>query len=183
MFATSRKTSTACSVTSGPTPSPGRTTIFSFISVECRDLSQLSIINQDQGRTSPPAKQRRGKAVTIHRTPKSSRHGLRPLLTFHGRWRFRSQSGIGHHQGYQILIVNSLLAIGQVRKATIGCVQLARIKREAKLLVTQRQRVPARMFAQPEFVSWHTYRLRRHDLVTQRVADHAVLVYPGFVRE
>src|SRR6267378_5776176 len=31
MFAISRKTSTACSVTSGPIPSPGRTTIFNCI--------------------------------------------------------------------------------------------------------------------------------------------------------
>src|SRR6185436_13888073 len=35
MFAISRRTSTACSVTSGPTPSPGSVTIFSFMRIEC----------------------------------------------------------------------------------------------------------------------------------------------------
>src|SRR5258707_5880804 len=39
------------------------------------------------------------------------------------------------------------------------------------------------MFAEHEFISRNTYRLRRHNLITQRVADHAVLMYAGFVRK
>src|SRR5258708_7546087 len=39
------------------------------------------------------------------------------------------------------------------------------------------------MSAEHEFVSRNAHRFRRHDLVTQRIADHAVLMYAGFVRK
>src|SRR5438093_5971552 len=118
MFAISRNTSTACSVTSGPTPSPGSTTIFSFILVECCDWSQLLSINQrlaaglvpltNQRRTSPPSKRHRRKAVTSHRTPKSRGHGPRPLFSVSGDRCFRRDRRIGYQQRNQVLIVNSL---------------------------------------------------------------------------
>src|SRR2546426_12720651 len=39
------------------------------------------------------------------------------------------------------------------------------------------------MLTQHEFVRGNSYRLRRHYFVAQRIADYAVLVNPGFVRE
>ena len=39
------------------------------------------------------------------------------------------------------------------------------------------------MFAQHQFVAWHADRFGSHDFVAQRIADHAVLMNAGFVRE
>src|SRR5260370_32722681 len=41
----------------------------------------------------------------------------------------------------------------------------------------------ARVFAEHEFVGRNTHGFWRHDLVAQRIADHTVLMYAGFVRE
>src|SRR5882762_10662889 len=39
----------------------------------------------------------------------------------------------------------------------------------------------SRMLSQHQVARGHTYRFLRHDLVTERIADHAVLVYSGFM--
>src|SRR5258708_38752901 len=39
------------------------------------------------------------------------------------------------------------------------------------------------MLAEHQFISGHAHRFRRHDLVTERIADHSVLMYTGFVRK
>src|SRR5438046_6957320 len=53
----------------------------------------------------------------------------------------------------------------------------------AKFFESQRQCMAARVFAEHEFVSRNTHGFRRHDFVAQRIADHTVLMYTGFVRE
>src|SRR5713226_5846600 len=39
------------------------------------------------------------------------------------------------------------------------------------------------MLAEHEFVRGNAHRFRRHDFVTQRIADHSVLMYAGLVRK
>src|SRR5260370_12883379 len=39
------------------------------------------------------------------------------------------------------------------------------------------------MFAEYEFVGRNSHGLGRHDLITQRIADHSVLMYAGFMRK
>src|ERR1700675_4846783 len=108
MFATSRKTSTASAVTSGPTPSPGRTTMFSLIFFQCCDLSQLfeAVSKSFTKAVTLPALQTRH--LRSNRT--------RPLRAISGDHCFLWQIGLGCNQRDQILIVNSLLAIGEFGK-------------------------------------------------------------------
>src|SRR5260370_9684058 len=105
MFATSRKTRTASAVTSGPIPSPGRTTIFNFIifrsAATCRSFCLLLVI--ESGDKSPHSKLRS--------------YRRRPLWLFSCDHRLMRQDGLGRNQRDQILIVNSLLAIGHFGKA------------------------------------------------------------------
>src|SRR5207248_1901164 len=54
---------------------------------------------------------------------------------------------------------------------------------ESKLLVARVQRVLSGMLAQHQAVLRRAYRLRRHDLVAQRIAEHAVLVNAGLMRK
>src|SRR6266852_5086497 len=107
----------------------------------------------------------------------------RPLSSVGGdHWLLR-QNSLSCNQRDQILIVDSLLSISQLRKASIYSVQLINVEQVAEFFVAQGQSVTAGVLAQHEFVSRNSDRLRRHDLVTERIADHAVLMYARFVRK
>src|SRR6185503_7782507 len=86
-------------------------------------------------------------------------------------------------QGDEILIVNPLLSIRKICKASISGVELRGGNVVTKFGVAQRERVASGMFAEHERVRRNADRLRRHDLVAERIVNHAVLVNARFMRE
>src|ERR1041384_4016644 len=180
MPATSRKTLTACAVTSGPTPSPGRTTIFNRI-LPCSCFPTLLWEKVGVRVRSLP----RTKPSFLIPLPKEkellSNSRLCVSIRIGNRHRLRGTT-LSANQRDQILIVDSLLTISQVREAMIRTVQFFARQSVTQLLIAQRQRVPAGMLTQHEFVCRHAHRFRRHDFIAQRIADHAVLMNARFMR-
>src|SRR6266536_2520099 len=81
----------------------------------------------------------------------------------------------------QVLIVYLLLAVGQLGELGVQRVQFIVAQLDAKLLEAIHQRVPSRMLAQHDAVGRHAHRLRRHDLVAERIAEHTMLVNAGLM--
>src|SRR5688572_2366785 len=79
-------------------------------------------------------------------------------------------------QRNQILIVDSLLAIGEFSKSAVRRVEIVTADVITEFHVAQRQRMPPGMFAEYERVCGYTDRFGCHDLVTQRIVDDAVLM-------
>src|SRR5205807_3305009 len=73
--------------------------------------------------------------------------------------------------------------ISQHDELAIDLVQFAAFELETQILTTQRESMTSRVFAQHQGRAGHSYRLRRHDLISERVLDDTVLVDPCFVRE
>src|ERR1041384_3546692 len=83
----------------------------------------------------------------------------------------------------QVLIVDSLLAVGQFGESAVGGFDFRLTQTEAEFRVALRERVAARVLAQDDSIRRHADRLGRHYLVAERVRQHAVLVNPSLVRE
>ena len=74
-------------------------------------------------------------------------------------------------------------AVSQFRKAVIDLVKLRARKRVAKLFKAVGQRAAAGVLAEYQVGVAGAYRRRRHNLVGQRIGQHAVLVNTRFMRK
>src|SRR5260370_15682683 len=133
MFATSRKTRTASAVTSGPTPSPGRTTIFSLISpLENFLSSKVESVAYAAQECQKPARQQAQRGPPSRSGFILYRYRPRPLSRLGRNHRFRLRCRFDGNQRNKILIVDSLLAISQLREPSIGRCQLVFAERVTK---------------------------------------------------
>ncbi len=80
-------------------------------------------------------------------------------------------------------VLHTLDAIGQNDKPAIDLVEFAAFEVVSQLLAAQCERVTAGVLAQHQARIRHANRLRRHDLVGQRILQHPVLMNAGLVRE
>ena len=76
-----------------------------------------------------------------------------------------------------------LLRVGQRDRLAVDRVERLALELVAELLELALQAAPARQLADRQLAAGQPDRLRGHDLVGQRVLDHAVLVDAGLVRE
>src|ERR1044072_4948135 len=83
----------------------------------------------------------------------------------------------------QILVVDILLAVGQLSELVVRIFEFRRRESEPKLIEAARERMPARVFAQHDVVRGHADRLGRHDFVAEGIREQAVLMYARLVRE
>src|SRR5512133_896515 len=79
----------------------------------------------------------------------------------------------------QVRVLDRFHPVGKRHEPLVDCVQVALRELEPELLATCAERVPSGMFAEHQRVGRHSDRLRRHDLIRQRVLQHAVLVNAG----
>ena len=82
-----------------------------------------------------------------------------------------------------VLVVDVLLAVGEVLEAHEGVLELVVREAVAHLLELRPEGVAARMLAHDERGLRHADRFRRHDLVGLGVLQHAVLVDAALMRE
>src|ERR1700722_13250581 len=79
-------------------------------------------------------------------------------------------------QGNKVLIKDRLSAIRQLVEAVVDQIQICSVEGKAKLFKPMRQGTPAGMLAQHPAIVGYAHRSRSHDLVSQRVGQHAVLM-------
>ncbi len=85
--------------------------------------------------------------------------------------------------GRQVLVGDLFLLVGEVYETFVNFLQLFFVQPEADRLAPGQQAVLARMFAEHDRTLGNADRLGRHDLVRERLLDHAILVHARFVRE
>src|ERR1700677_3367541 len=103
-------------------------------------------------------------------------------LDLWGRDQFRPAVVIREKRD-QILVKNGLSVIRQLIETVIDDVKFGGIENKAQFLEPVYQGPPAGMLAQPHTVSGHAHRSRGHDLVSQRMRHHAVLMDACLVGE
>src|SRR5258706_9777718 len=81
------------------------------------------------------------------------------------------------------MIFDVLDLIGEPDEADIDVVEGAAVELIAELFASDGKRVTSGVLAQHEFGVRHADRLRSHDLVGQRIFQHAILMDAGFVGE
>ena len=86
-------------------------------------------------------------------------------------------------QRLDVLVVDVLLAVGQLLEAVEGVLERVLAQLVAQLLQLRAEGVAARVLAHHQRGLGHADRLRRHDLVGLGVLEHAVLVDAALVRE
>src|SRR5882762_557502 len=79
----------------------------------------------------------------------------------------------------KMVVFHALDLVRQQNKAPIDIVKLPPVKLIPQLLVTLAERMASGVFAQNQCGIWHTHRLRRDDLVSQWIFDHAILMNAG----
>src|SRR5215204_7174055 len=89
----------------------------------------------------------------------------------------------GGQEREQVLVVDILLAVGEPGEPAVCVLKLRRFERKPEFFEAAGERVPARVLAEDDAVRRHADRLWRHDLVAERIREHAVLVYSGLVRK
>src|SRR5579875_1974566 len=108
--------------------------------------------------------------------------GRNALKEFQGK-RLRRVGEIVGNYSNQVLVVDLLLAIGKLAKNLISTVKLRSGKLIAQIFIALRQGMAAGMFSQNEFVGRHPDGLGLHDLISDGVFQHAILVNARFMRE
>src|SRR4029079_4870152 len=87
------------------------------------------------------------------------------------------------HEGHQVRVGDFLLRVGEGDRLAIDRVERLALDVVAELPQLALEAAPARELADRQLAAGQSHRLGRHDLVRQRVLDHAVLVDPALVRE
>ena len=148
----------ASRVTSGPMPSPARTAILSFM----RDSFELRGSRRQIGRYAKRDTDASSRSV---------------------RWRQVQRRCVGCEQGEEVLVVDGFLAVGELGEAGVDLVELGPGERVAEFGEAMLEGAAAGVFAENDVVGGDADGLGRHDLVGERVGEHAVLVDAGLVRE
>src|SRR6185503_20870611 len=79
--------------------------------------------------------------------------------------------------------IDLFLAVRQVRKVCISFVELVSCDFVTEFDITKRQSMTSRVFPENQLVCRNSDRLRRHDLVAQRIVDNTMLVNTSLVGE
>ena len=98
------------------------------------------------------------------------------------RGRGRRLVGVAN-QFQQVMIFDVLDLVGQPHKAAVDVIECAAVKLVAELFAANVERVTTGMLAQHQLRIGHAHGLRRHNLISQRILEHAVLVDSRLVRE
>src|SRR5262245_15267125 len=96
---------------------------------------------------------------------------------------FRDLRRLVGDDGEQILVIDFLLAIGEILELPERAVEVGALELEAQVLEPGGQRVPARVLAEDELVRRAPDVLGLHDLVGELLLEHGVLVDARLVRE
>src|ERR1700761_6334333 len=83
----------------------------------------------------------------------------------------------------EVLIKDGFSSIRQFIKAVVDHVEIGGIERKTKLLEAMCQGASPGVLAQHHPIARHSYRRRSHDLVSQRMGQHSVLMNTRFVRK
>ena len=92
-------------------------------------------------------------------------------------------AAMGEQHRQQVLLVDVLLAISQSGEVLVDPIDFLTRQLVAKFAILENQRMPARVLAENDPFGRNANCLWRHDLVAQRVVQHAVLMDTRFVRE
>ncbi len=119
-------------------------------------------------------------SVTVPDGVAAVRRGDAPPDELHGRRHFR---GALLHERSQVRVGDLLLRVGQGDRLAVDLVERLAFDLVAEVLELLLEAAPPGQLADRQLAARQPDRLRGHDLVGQRVLDHAVLVDPGLVGE